>query len=313
MHNERKGKQYMQRWLIILLLAPCAAGMPLLEEDGAAPVLEPPTTGDMTPADADVDPSEPAVTMDVAAPELPVMGDVLDVHGTADVQIWSVGPDATADSPRPAPIDPTPNAEDTPSSAATSTAPWETMAGWAALIATILGAPAWLVFRRVAGALPFILGFSRLDKDDLLEQQTRRDIMEYVHLHPAASATQVMESQDIAWGTAVYHLRRLENAGFILSEREGTNRRFWDAVSPEARERRTTRVLRIETSQRIAHLLCREPDLSQADIRGRLRISAGATSQHLRRLQAAGFITSQRGNCIRYRPTDRLATTPMAS
>lgn len=182
--------------------------------------------------------------------------------------------------------------------------------GWFAGLAAVW-ALAWKttglqIVRRLVGSLPLLFGFSRLRRGTLLEQETRRAIMMTVREHPAASTTEISESVRVAWGTALYHLRRLEQAGLIISEREGMARRHWDAKSPGTSRRKDTRLLRFETPRRIAALLREEPGLNQSDIRQRLGISSGSTSQQLRRLEDEGFVVATRGRRRCYHPTDAL-------
>lgn len=278
---------------MILMLIP-AAGAQLSTDVEATDPIAPPL--DAVPPVLDEKPISIAidgpVDLPVRAPDLPL---------PVEVQ-WSAAAESEPSTEAARPVDS--SSPERPEPAAIAGAAGAL--GATAVAAYLWGPGLWMGMRRLLGSVPFIIGFSRLARDELLNQETRRATMDYIQSHPAASITDIMEGLDIAWGTAVYHLRRLERARLIVSEREGMNRRYWDIDCPAARQRKETQVLRVDAAQKIARLLHDEPGLSQADVRERLGISAGAISQHLRRLQSAGYVAVTPGRRRRYEPTDAL-------
>ncbi|MHB8605982.1 MAG: winged helix-turn-helix transcriptional regulator, partial [Thermoplasmatota archaeon] len=87
--------------------------------------------------------------------------------------------------------------------------------------------------------------YSRLAKSDILENEARRGIFDLISKCPGSTPTQLAEQLTLGWGTTIYHLARLEEAGFVSARRAG-NAKCYFAVGgtlPPA-EQRTFAALR---------------------------------------------------------------------
>lgn len=155
-------------------------------------------------------------------------------------------------------------------------------------------------------ALPL---YSRLRRHELLDNGVRERIYRSVETNPGLSIIQVCRTGTVGWGTAVYHLQRLERDKLIVSRRDGQYRRFFlngqapdpAAASPGAR------TLAHPLAQRIAAFLVANPQAAQKDVCAALGISAPLASKWLGRMLEAGLVTSQREwKLVRYAPTPRL-------
>ena len=70
--------------------------------------------------------------------------------------------------------------------------------------------------------------YSRLRKDEVLDQYKRGMIHGFVIAHPGASFSEIRRSLSMANGTLVYHLDVLVKAGHISSRRSGNLMRYYD-------------------------------------------------------------------------------------
>ncbi len=149
--------------------------------------------------------------------------------------------------------------------------------------------------------------FSRIAQDRLLDNRVRSDVADFVTQNPGATIQEVRVALDVAWGTAVYHLDRLERGGHLVSARAGNHHRFWVSGSPEARLRHALVLLHQPTMQRIARLVCNRPGVHQAALCQELGLRNPNASKHLRRLQDHDLVDGERVNRrVVYNPTPTL-------
>lgn len=169
------------------------------------------------------------------------------------------------------------------------------VAAGSSVLATLLGLALWV------GARPALGLFSRIEDGDLASHPLRRQALDVIAANPGASVQDVRRALGIAWGTAIYHLGRLERAGLVAVRRAGGRSGHWplgqapshDALPP--------------TAKALADLVLGRPGLSQAELAVLAGIGAPAACKHLARLESAGLVTVERAGRTRlYRSTGRL-------
>ncbi len=145
--------------------------------------------------------------------------------------------------------------------------------------------------------------YSRIEKDEILENEVRETLYELVQDDPGIHAHALSEEADVGWGTTVYHLRRLERNGFVTSEKKGRYRRFFPAAGYLARQREVLSVLQNETTNDIARVILKEPGLNQKAICEELDISPSLANWHINRLMDADLVERERrGRTVHYTP-----------
>jgi DNA-binding MarR family transcriptional regulator len=213
--------------------------------------------------------------------ELPFLPDL-------SVEVRS-GPDdgdavTTAAAPKPTPL------------RAVQDAPPRALLAGASLLATALALAAWL-------AKPTLGLFSRIEDGELAQHPLRRQALDYITANPGATLQDVRRSLGCAWGTAVYHLGRLERAGLVAVRHREGRRGHWplglapahDALAP--------------TGESLARLVRERPGLPQNELARLAGIGPPAACKQLRRLESAGFVQAQRSGRARlYLPTASLDT-----
>lgn len=153
-------------------------------------------------------------------------------------------------------------------------------------------------------ALPLLGAFSRIQHDDVLENAGRARIHEIIVQDPGLSLQDIQRRAGVAWGTAVHHVRRLEQHGLINSVREGPHRRFFESKTHPAPSIKGAAALFQPTARRIAQLVAERPGLNQARLCQELGVRNPAASKHLGHFESLGFVTATPvGRSKVYHPT----------
>lgn len=181
--------------------------------------------------------------------------------------------------------------------------------GAAVGLATV-GAAAYAAFRWRYLGLGFVMPlYSRLTQDDLLENDTRSHLLDLISEEPGLSMQQLADQTDAGWGTTVYHLQRLEQAGFIKSRKQGHHRRFYTVGEVGQEEVEALGMLRNDTPRKIARYLVQDPGCNQKAICEALDISPSLAHKYLKRMEEQQLLTSEREwRSKHYTPDDRLAS-----
>lgn len=172
------------------------------------------------------------------------------------------------------------------------------------------GAVAYAALRWRYLGLGFVMPlYSRLSRSELLENETRSQLLEIITGEPGLSLQELAGKTDAGWGTTVYHLQRLEQAGFIKSRKQGHHRRFYTVGEVGQDEVEALGMLRNDTPRKIAQYLVQDPGCNQKAICEALDISPSLAHKYLKRMEEQELLTSQREwRSKHYTPDKRLAT-----
>ena len=192
-------------------------------------------------------------------------------------------------------------------------------AGASALLAGIAAFAAWLTSKlpwgteggrrllRMAALAPAAL-FSRIAPDDLVQHPARQAMLDHLRLAPGATLREAQRAAGVAWGTAVYHLQRLEHDGHVVSLRQGAHRRFWVSNTAASARRREAAPLLDDEARRLAQAVVASPGANQASLAAAAGLSAATACRRLRALQRAGLVeVAVTGRARSYRAAATLA------
>lgn len=155
----------------------------------------------------------------------------------------------------------------------------------------------------------FGAGFSKLDKDGLLKNKLRDQLVTIIRSDPGVSATDIAKRVDAGWSTVVYHLGVLERNGLVTSLADTRHRRFFPAGEVHHGQRARMAVLRNDRTRFVYALVQQHPGLSQGEVAKHIGISLPGAAWHLKRLEEHQFITrAKAGRTVRLYPKD--ATPP---
>lgn len=140
--------------------------------------------------------------------------------------------------------------------------------------------------------------YSRLKREELLDQLTRNKIYEYIMGHPGDNYNSIRQELNLNNGVLAYHLRMLEKEDYIKSMRDGIYKRFYPMdVKVQMVNGFGTRSVQ---GKIIMHLL-QNPELTQKDISKALGISQQVVSYHLTLMVKTGHVRAEReGKVYRY-------------
>jgi predicted transcriptional regulator len=136
----------------------------------------------------------------------------------------------------------------------------------------------------------FLPLYTRLHRDDLLDNETRGMIRGCIISDPGIHYNEIQRRCGLGNGKAAYHLQALEREGIIRSRSDGRLRRFYPAEM-----RLVDAPVRLDRLQRLIFDFLRERDgLSQREIAGALGISTPTVSRNLKRMAGMGVVRLER-------------------
>lgn len=147
------------------------------------------------------------------------------------------------------------------------------------------------------------LGFRRITKRTVLDDDFRNDLYRQIAANPGAGTPELGELMGASRGRLRYHLDMLIREGKVAAvdyrNRTGhfaRNQRYTNL------EQRTLIGLREDPSRMILRCLHRSPDTTRGDLAERLGLTGSTISQHMQQLEAEGLVATDRnGRFVRYR------------
>ena len=258
------------RYSLILALALLACGTAQ-----AAPALELPAG--LLPIDpTGLDPTSLDPT--AAAPEAPDVGDAISTLGVDVPPIDQAAPRGPA-----SPLERLPIPLDAPSAAVT--------AGGVAL------------------ALFGFALYSRLARSEILDNERRDEVNKLIRESPGIALSEIAQRTGLGWGTTVYHLDRLERAGFVVSESHAGRRCYFPIGTLPREARPMLGALQQETTRSVAQFVAARPGATQTELCEGLGLSASAASKQVSKLESAGLVRREREwKTVRLHPGPALAS-----
>ena len=147
-------------------------------------------------------------------------------------------------------------------------------------------------FAAIGAASPF----ARLAGDDT---ESRSDVPDavrgYLATTPGAHFSQLRDDLRLGTGETQHHLRRLEEAGAVVSRKDGDYRRYFPADRFSAFEQRALGYLRRDTARGLVVGLLRAPDATGSDLADRLGVSPATVSKYAGELAEVGLLDRENG------------------
>ncbi|MDX1612496.1 MAG: winged helix-turn-helix transcriptional regulator [Candidatus Thermoplasmatota archaeon] len=145
---------------------------------------------------------------------------------------------------------------------------------------------------------------ARLQPSELLEDETRRALYETIKRDPGINLRALSDELDLAWGTLLHHLHKLENAHMVVSKRYGKYRRYFLNGSTYSQEEKARlAALSTPSTARVAEYILDHPGSTQSEIGDALDVTASTVLWHARRLKDVDLLETKRdGRYVRYYP-----------
>lgn len=166
---------------------------------------------------------------------------------------------------------------------------WETGAGVA--LAGAAAGLAWAAWKLLGGL------FTRLRRDDLLDQDARRRVYDAVVANPAATLARVAEAAALDAGTTRYHLRVLAQHGRLRAFKV---QRLWHYAAADANADRARTEAWLRTDPRLEHLPSHlRPEGVPAKslvstLRRQFQVSRSGAWKLIRRAESARLLVKER-------------------
>lgn len=142
----------------------------------------------------------------------------------------------------------------------------------------------------LAGLLKF-LPFVQGKIDDLLENQNRHNILQYVYTNPGSTIAQVSQDQNIERATVKYHLQKLETGGKIVLRKMGKySRIFKNSGAFSDAEKAVIGHLQNKTSRSILAMILENPGITNQELSERLGIAKSAVHWHIEKFSRDNII-----------------------
>jgi predicted transcriptional regulator len=148
----------------------------------------------------------------------------------------------------------------------------------------------WVLIERFGAGRFFAALYSRLAPSQLLENERREQVLTLVRERPGIGPQDVASALGTGWGVTIYHLTKLERAGFLSSQRTGHHRCYFIGGAVGREQQKTASMFRVLSTRRIAELVARKPGLTQSQLAGELGLSASAMSKQVARLEEAALL-----------------------
>jgi hypothetical protein len=156
---------------------------------------------------------------------------------------------------------------------------------------TALVGAALAIFARGALGRGLAALYSRIHPRDLLQNQTRRDLLQIATAEPGVHMRAAQRRLGVGWGTLAFHVRMLESAGLIQVTDAGGYRTLSVPSGPPPAKRTHP------SGKRLLEALPSDGgarDLS--DLRKELGMTRQLLLYHARRLEAAGLVVIRPGH-----------------
>jgi DNA-binding MarR family transcriptional regulator len=175
---------------------------------------------------------------------------------------------------------------------ATTTA---TMIGLLAAGLAVINSIEWGRYKFLGIFLPL---YTKLKKEDVMNQYTRGKIHGYLLANPGDYFSAIGKALGISGGNLAYHLRVLEREGEVVSRMDGVYKRFYPcgAKIESSVENELSSVQRS-----IYNAIDETPGIIQREIASLLGVTSATISYHLRKLVSRGMVRARRkGMAMRY-------------
>lgn len=147
----------------------------------------------------------------------------------------------------------------------------------------VVAAAAWLFF---VGGAKFV------NSGNVLENEARRQIFEYIQTHPGIHLRAAATQLNLSTTNVLWHLRKLEDANLVTSKKFEGYKVFYPVEGGVATKEKAiaNSVLKNENAQQILAYVSSNPSAHQREIARALGVNHGTVRWHLRKLEEANLV-----------------------
>lgn len=145
---------------------------------------------------------------------------------------------------------------------------------------------------------PFIPLFTRIKKDEALDQFVRGRVFGYIESHQGTHYSDIMDKIGVGNGTLSHHLYMLEKMDMIKSRREGLRYRAFYTTGVKFPEKDKWRLTELQSE--IMKIIKENEGISQKDVRTILGETQQTINYNIKMLQRSGLIELEKKGRITY-------------
>jgi predicted transcriptional regulator len=159
------------------------------------------------------------------------------------------------------------------------------------LTGVAIGAGVMLALAGLA-TLFFLGGAKFVNSGNVLENDARRSIFEYIQQHPGVHLRAAATALALSTTNVLWHLRKLEDANLVTSKKFEGYKVFYPVEGGVETKKRAiaSSVLRNENAMGILEYVSANPSAHQREIARALGVNHGTIRWHLRKLEEAGLL-----------------------
>jgi predicted transcriptional regulator len=144
-----------------------------------------------------------------------------------------------------------------------------------------------------AATLLFLGGAKFVNSENVLENEARRQIFEYVQAHPGVHLRAAATQLNLSTTNVLWHLRKLEDANLVTSKKFEGYKVFYPVEGGVETKKRAiaNSVLKNDNAMQILHYVNANPSAHQREIARALGVNHGTVRWHLRKLEEAQLVS----------------------
>lgn len=146
-------------------------------------------------------------------------------------------------------------------------------------------------------------GLRHVDRNNVLEHDMRQRLLEAIQAHPGIHLRELAGRHETAVTNTQWHLRKLELAGLVKTQKVQGRRLYYPAQGGAASRTRAIEnaALANPNAGRVTDFLASNAGANQTVLADALGMNPGTVRWHLRKLESAGIVRSiQEGHQTRY-------------
>lgn len=132
--------------------------------------------------------------------------------------------------------------------------------------------------------------FTRISRDELLENSTRRELLEAIREDPGVHLAELIEGAGVGNGATRHHLKKLEEADLVRAIKHGGYVRYFPAGEYTETEARQRAALRSGSNREVYEAYRQQPGQSIRQLARRLDMSSSGVHRAIRMLREVDLI-----------------------
>ena len=236
--------------------------------------------------------------------EVPVSGGFISIRAydgeeySSQIYIKLVPPMTVPDAPPQEGDDDEPDDDDdeepddlynTPADSGDGPFPWLLTAGVVGGLLSLIAFFGWTEIGFVLIATLSMTLYSKLSRKDILNHEVRGLIRGYIIANPGDHYSSIKRNLDLNNGTLAYHLRVLEQSGFIKSMFDGIYKRYYPSNVNISKLKRN-----VSKQEEIFNMILEHPGITMEQIGQLIGVSRQVVNYHVKNLIRTGVITYER-------------------